>query len=374
MSNLFFIPTPTALSIADSITGAEILLRGSNFLDPAEDLFSGSNGSKFFIFGLNIQYADQINFKSSDGSVLSISSGNSSYQVKYEKIGYVNDSGVFFKTGEGVWAPVSGFFISGSFSGFLSNYYKVSLLNFLGFESESLGFVKISDLTEAGASNPGGSDGQIQYNNGGSFGGESQLYYDDVNNRLGVGTSSPTSTLHISGGIRLEGLPFTPELTGFLVVDESGVIIKTTSPVGTAINNASENRLVTVASTTTQLDAEQYLTFDGSVLYLGKGFKSEIATITPSSGVVAINMSSEILKKTTLDSNTTFSATGIAEGTSATLKILADGTDRTLAFASGWLFIGQKPVSIAASKTAILVLTSFGTGNADIVASYSVQD
>ena len=374
MSNLFFIPTPTALSIADSITGAEILLRGSNFLDPAEDLFSGSNGSKFFIFGLNIQYADQINFKSSDGSVLSISSGNSSYQVKYEKIGYVNDSGVFFKTGEGVWAPVSGFFISGSFSGFLSNYYKVSLLNFLGFESEALGFVKISDLTETGASNPGGSDGQIQYNNGGSFGGESQLYYDDVNNRLGVGTSSPTSTLHISGGIRLEGLPFTPELTGFLVVDESGVIIKTTSPVGTAINNASENRLVTVASTTTQLDAEQYLTFDGSVLYLGKGFKSEIATITPSSGVVAINMSSEILKKTTLDSNTTFSATGIAEGTSATLKILADGTDRTLAFASGWLFIGQKPVSIAASKTAILVLTSFGTGNADIVASYSVQD
>ena len=108
--------------------------------------------------------------------------------------------------------------------------------------------------------------------------------------------------------------------------------------------------------------------------YLGKGFKSEIATITPSSGVVAINMSSEILKKTTLDSNTTFSAAGIAEGTSATLRVIADGTDRTLAFTSGWVFIGQKPVSIAANKTAILVLTSFGTGNADIVASYSVQD
>ena len=140
------------------------------------------------------------------------------------------------------------------------------------------------------------------------------------------------------------------------------------------INNAVENRLLTVAATTTQLDAEQYLTFDGNIFYLGKGFKSEIATITPSAGAVAINMSSEILKKTTLDSNTTFSATSIAAGTSVTLKVLADGTDRTLTFNSSWVFIGQKPVSIAANKTAVLVLTSFGTADTDIIASYTVQD
>jgi len=42
-----------------------------------------------------------------------------------------------------------------------------------------------------------GSDGQIQYNNGGSFGGASALYYDDINDRVGIGTSSPANILHI---------------------------------------------------------------------------------------------------------------------------------------------------------------------------------
>ncbi|MFH1401553.1 MAG: hypothetical protein ABIG40_01150 [Parcubacteria group bacterium] len=57
-------------------------------------------------------------------------------------------------------------------------------------------------LTWAAASggNPGGSDGQVQYNNGGVFGGASSLYYDDVNNRIGIGTSNPSSLLEISGG------------------------------------------------------------------------------------------------------------------------------------------------------------------------------
>ena len=50
-----------------------------------------------------------------------------------------------------------------------------------------------------GGGSPGGSDGQVQYNNGGSFGGEAELYYDDVNNRLGVGTSVPSHTLSVTG-------------------------------------------------------------------------------------------------------------------------------------------------------------------------------
>jgi len=44
---------------------------------------------------------------------------------------------------------------------------------------------------------PAGSDGQIQYNNGGSLGGTAQLYWDDANNRVGLGTSSPSVDLHV---------------------------------------------------------------------------------------------------------------------------------------------------------------------------------
>jgi hypothetical protein len=46
---------------------------------------------------------------------------------------------------------------------------------------------------------PGGSDGQVQYNDSGALGGATNLYYDDVNSRVGIGTSSPASLLDVSG-------------------------------------------------------------------------------------------------------------------------------------------------------------------------------
>ena len=55
-------------------------------------------------------------------------------------------------------------------------------------------------IAAAGGS-PGGSDGYIQYNNGGAFGGASALYYDDVNSRVGIGTTTPSTALHVAGSI-----------------------------------------------------------------------------------------------------------------------------------------------------------------------------
>tara|TARA_B100000941_G_scaffold207823_1_gene151943 strand:+ start:487 stop:1728 length:1242 start_codon:yes stop_codon:yes gene_type:complete len=58
-----------------------------------------------------------------------------------------------------------------------------------------------TDLTATGGGggggSPAGSDSQIQYNNGGSFGGASGLVYDDSNARVGVGIASPLTTLHV---------------------------------------------------------------------------------------------------------------------------------------------------------------------------------
>jgi len=50
-----------------------------------------------------------------------------------------------------------------------------------------------------------GSDGQIQYNNGGSFGGASALYFDDVNSRVGIGTTTPQTPLGVNGNIDIVG-------------------------------------------------------------------------------------------------------------------------------------------------------------------------
>ena len=41
-----------------------------------------------------------------------------------------------------------------------------------------------------GGGSPGGSNSQVQYNDGGAFGGASSLVYDDVNNRVGIGTGT----------------------------------------------------------------------------------------------------------------------------------------------------------------------------------------
>jgi hypothetical protein len=48
------------------------------------------------------------------------------------------------------------------------------------------------------ATPPGGSDGQIQYNNSSVFGGAAQLYWDDINNRLGGNISAPLKQWHFS--------------------------------------------------------------------------------------------------------------------------------------------------------------------------------
>jgi len=46
---------------------------------------------------------------------------------------------------------------------------------------------------------PGGTDGQVQYNNGGAFGGASALFYDDTNNLVGIGTTTPGTKLDVDG-------------------------------------------------------------------------------------------------------------------------------------------------------------------------------
>lgn len=44
---------------------------------------------------------------------------------------------------------------------------------------------------------PGGSDTQIQYNDGGSFGGANNFVWDDVNERVGIGTTTPGAKLEV---------------------------------------------------------------------------------------------------------------------------------------------------------------------------------
>ena len=59
----------------------------------------------------------------------------------------------------------------------------------------------VTSLLGGGSSSPAGSDSQVQYNNGGSFGGASSLAYDDTNGRLGIGTTAPGQVLSVYGNV-----------------------------------------------------------------------------------------------------------------------------------------------------------------------------
>ena len=56
-----------------------------------------------------------------------------------------------------------------------------------------------------GGGAPGGADSNVQYNNGGAFGGEANLVWDDTNKRLGIGTAAPAQDLSILAQTDFDG-------------------------------------------------------------------------------------------------------------------------------------------------------------------------
>lgn len=55
-------------------------------------------------------------------------------------------------------------------------------------------------------SEPHGNNGEIQFNDNGSFGADSNLVWDNVNKRLGIGTATPTEKFEVNGSAVVSGL------------------------------------------------------------------------------------------------------------------------------------------------------------------------
>lgn len=79
------------------------------------------------------------------------------------------------------------------------------------------------------------------------------------------------------------------------------------------------------------------------------------------------------LQTVTLTGNITFTTSNKAAGVYVTVRVVGDGSNRTLTFPS-WKFVGTvAPTTLVANKVAILTLICFGTADTDIVASWVSQ-
>jgi len=75
----------------------------------------------------------------------------------------------------------------------------------------------------------------------------------------------------------------------------------------------------------------------------------------------------------TVSGNVTFTGSNYTGGRSVTVRLVGDGSSRTLTFPADWKFVSFKPTTLAASKTGVLAVTAFGSGAADTVAAWAVE-
>ena len=97
---------------------------------------------------------------------------------------------------------------------------------------------------------------------------------------LATAGSVPLSTIDIDGGTDIGAAIVDADL--FIVDDGAGgtnrkvAASRLKTYAGTTINNATANEIVTIASTTTELDAEANLTFDGTDMLVGGAGKVQL--------------------------------------------------------------------------------------------------
>ena len=200
----------TVLAIDDILM---FRLSGSSEFRISDGAIAGPNTYDFFISGSRI-FAQNLLPNTSQVNIVGYNTGTG--QLTYFNTGSITSS----------FATSASYALSASFAtvaSTVSQYFievtdegtdiggPFTTLNFTGSgviaSNAGGGIVDIfvASSGSGGGGTPGGSDGQIQYNNGGSFGGAISMSYDDVNNRVGIGTSFPGHTLTVVGAISITG-------------------------------------------------------------------------------------------------------------------------------------------------------------------------
>jgi hypothetical protein len=240
------------------------------------------------------------------------------------------------------------------------------------------GNVLTSNGTTWTSAPPSGSGGDVTAAS--AFGADNRLIRSD-----GTGKGVQASGVTLDDSDNLTGINSLTVST-FTFSSLSGVIPAANGGAGTVSGVMKANGSGTVSAASAGTD---YLAPSGSGASLTGITQSQVSGLTTTSAptfsnvqitpstltyaaTTTIDFSNDGLKTVTLSGNITFATSNLAAGRSVTVRIIGDGSSRTLTFPGTWTFVGAAaPASLAASKTAILTLTSFSTTDANVVAAYA---
>jgi len=118
------------------------------------------------------------------------------------------------------------------------------------------------------------------------------------------------------------------------------------------------------------------LGLDSSTGYIAVPHYAAAPSTLTYAGSVAVDFSTgaPTMQTITLTGNLTLTTSGLAAGRCKLIRLVGDGSIRTLTLPAGWKFLnGAAPVSLAANKTAELFLRSWSTADANVIAYYGVE-
>jgi len=175
------------------------------------------------------------------------------------------------------------------------------------------------------------------------------------------GTTTSTAATITTGTI--------PTLTAGTTTSTAGIF--TSGTIATL--NSTTGTVATLNSTTGTVQTLTSSTATVSEIVATKNIAINVTTLATATGTQNLDFTSQGYLTHSITGNITYTASNYAEGKSLTIRITSDGTARNLTFPTNWVFVGAKPTSIAASKVAVLSVTSFGATEANPVAAYAVQ-
>jgi hypothetical protein len=262
-------PGPTGYQeILVPAPGIAELKQELNFTVPADDVASETESIRFTLIRMADDGADTyVGFFSLESVVVRYLAGGGAGISGFS--GFSGHSGCSGESGAVGFSGTSGF--SGTysgksgFSGFsgspagLGHSGVSGTSGYSGYSGYSGGSGRSGSSGYSGAGGAvGGSDSQVQYNNGGIFGGTSKVTYDDVNNRLGIDNTSPDEVLQIGKGTYYRGYAITTKYEVTTTGTTPAALVTWSLPTNLTVYNV----LITVVGTESW-DSDLGLGYDG---------------------------------------------------------------------------------------------------------------